>query len=70
MIFYFFIFLSVHSLSVDSQYIFTVEFSSVSDTVSGVNAVLQKDYWWKSTATFLGCFFMWSIVWEYMHLSL
>lgn len=44
MIFYFFIFLSVHSLSVDSQYIFTVEFSSVSDTVSGVNAVLQKDY--------------------------
>lgn len=56
MIFYFFIFLSVHSLSVDlkdSKYIFTVEFSSVSDTVSGVNAVLQKDYWWKSTAMFL-----------------
>lgn len=39
-------FLSLYSLSVDlkdSQYIFTVEFSSVSDTVSGVAAVLQKD---------------------------
>lgn len=39
-------FLSLYSLSVDlkdSQYIFTVEFSSVSDTVSGVGAVLQKD---------------------------
>lgn len=43
MIFYF---LSLHSLTVDlkdSQYIFTVEFSSVSDTLSGVSAVLQKD---------------------------